>query len=195
MAEELIEIVKNLSTQKFFILLEEGLDGDRLKLINPEGQVVTLVARIFESESSTVSSLKTEGVLTPAQLAALQRYNETFSRLVDSKKAESENKQIDATATRKSSESKKTKTTSSTSRGGIVSQWSSAQLTFYKHKIDPLRPTDQFCITVENEGKYVMTKNEFLSVFNSVVMDPTYRSSGMYKFSETPDFAKAFLKS
>ena len=75
-----------------------------------------------------------------------------------------------------------------------MTHWSNSQFTLYRHKIEPLRPNEQFCITVEGEGDYVISKADFVKLFNNVVMDPVYRSQGIYRSSSTPEEALPFLR-
>lgn len=196
MGESSVEALINLATGKHFILLEEGVVLGRVKVINPEGQILQVTDRIFEPDPIQVSREEFEKFFTAAQLQSLKQYDDDsamrLQREMEERSQAAEEPTRERSAPRSPKRSGQTRTPVGAQR--IVTHWSSSQFTLYKHKIEPLKPNEQFCVSVEGEGDYVISKAEFLKFFNNVVMDQMYRSQGIYKSSPTPEAALPFLR-
>ncbi len=169
-----VKAVKNKKTQKYFIFVEE-VRANQVKLINPAGQVLTVPAEIFEAvEDVTVGDF--DSAFTADQMKAADKIFKSSSK-----------------GTRKTTTRKK-KVKKTTSRTGLGATWSSAKLTFYKFKIEPLDPKQTFKINVDGYGDFEISKEDFQSVFSDVILSKDYVREGSFTFPEFPDKAKKYLK-
>lgn len=209
--EDSVEALKNLTNGKYFILLEEGVIPGRVKVINPEGHIINVADKLFDPDFERITRDEFSKHFTEPQLQALSMFNDESAirmqrelELAQSTQVESTSSSTTSSTSGEAKERVRRTTTKAASKaydprrtqavGRVASEWSSSQLTFYRHKIDPLRPTDQFCVSVDGEGDFVISKMEFLKLFNNVVMDPVYRSQGIFKFQNIPDSAIPFMK-
>ena len=74
-AEISAEALINIATGKHFILLEEGVVLGRVKVINPEGQILQVTDRIFEPDPVQINREEFEKFFTAGQLQALLQYD------------------------------------------------------------------------------------------------------------------------
>ncbi len=192
--------IRNLKSQKMFILVEDEGE-EKIRVINPNGEVLLLSRELFEDTPIQVGTGDLDSFFSQEQLTSLDRYVEKMK--LEDIEAKERDKRIQ-TETFEEHRERDTLGVSrpkrkSTSRkpslpGGIKSSWNASQFVLYRHKIDPLKPKECFCITVEGEGDYVIMKDDFLKIFNDVIMSPSYIREGIFKFPETPDRAKRFLR-
>jgi hypothetical protein len=66
-----------------------------------------------------------------------------------------------------------------------------SRLCFRADVIEPLGDDDRFCVMTP-EGKFVMTKRQFYSVFANVVQTRSYLKHGIYHYPKTPRKADPF---
>lgn len=202
--------VRNIKSQKLFILLED--DGeDKIRVINPNGEVLFIPRELFEDVPVPVSDQDLNSTFTPEQLSSHSKYLEKvrFDELVEKERVAHEKAEHSVTMenihretlsgaqhapTKSKTTDRPRKSRESQGSGGIKATWTADIFVLYRHKIDPLKPKDYFCITVNGEGDYVIQKEDFLKVFNDVVMSYSYSKEGLYKFKETPDRAKKYLR-
>lgn len=202
-----VEALKNERTGKLFIVLDWDSEDNKVKVINPNGDVLDVVKLIFKiDEPVKVAISEYSGAFSEAQIAKLERWEqEQF--------AETERKRLERAA-RVSQSSSSSKTSSAAPRAkagsarkeGLIDrkatsvgrrpavQWASSRLTFYRHRIDALKPNDIFAIQIDGQGTFQITKSEFQRVFNHVVLNSEYRTQGVFHFEEIPEAAKAFIQ-
>ena len=202
MRKEIIEAVRNKQSGKLFVLLDDS-HGVAFKLVNPAGQIVNLPARLFDEEALVLTAGEPDSEITPEQLITMGEFN--------ARAAASAENEIQRLAAPPKAPSVAPSRSSSSSAAGPVRRpkseksksaqyrmppvtWSATRLTFYRHKIQPLAPHQTLCITVDGVGDFEMTKEDFLSAFNDVVMAPSYRSEGIFSYPEVPEKALRFLK-
>ena len=202
---QIIEALRNAKNGKLFICLEACESPGRVRVVNPNGDVLVVMEELFELEPIEITADKIIEVFTAEQLATLQRW------LID-QADEAERIRLNPppvaverpTRSVVSSPSNKPRLPSqrrepknvmiTKARGRVAAEWVCDRLTFYRHRIDPLQLHEQFVVKVEKEGDYQMTKAEFQRVFNNVIMSPTYRASGLFSYTATPPEAAPFLK-
>jgi len=76
----------------------------------------------------------------------------------------------------------------------VSANWASERLCFYRHRIDPLRPAEQFQVKIQGVGTFQITKADFQRVFNNVIMSAQYRSQGLFSYDQIPEAARPFIK-
>lgn len=199
-----VEAVKNERTGKLFIVLDWDVDDNKIKVINPNGDVLDVVKLIFKmDEPVTVSADKFSSSFSPEQLKKLENYEreqfeaEERRRLERAAKASQRpERAASSSGTRKraSRDEGMIDRKASTSGRRPVVQWTSTELTFYKHRIDGLKPNDIFAIAIEGQGLFQITKADFQRVFNNVIMNADYRTQGVFKYAELPEAAKPFIR-
>lgn len=206
-----VEALKNERTGKLFIVLDWDVGDNKVKVINPNGDVLDVVKLIFNmDEPVSVSASNFHSQFSEAQLAKLASWEQDQF-------AEAEKKRLEKAA-RSSQSSKKSPTASSGTKTpraragsarkeGLIdrkanassrrpaAQWESSQLTFFRHRIESLKPNDVFSIVLEGHGTFQITKAEFQRVFNNVIMNAEYRNQGVFKYDEIPEAARAFIQS
>ena len=193
----MLETVRNVRTEKLFIVLERDTLPGRLRVINPDGQIVEVTQLIFDADPIFLNESEKNEKLSEAQLTTfgnLQNEEQQRSNILRDLRQGSA--KTPARSNPRDSETKSTKTRRSgpvDPQTGKVISWESERLTFYRHKIDPLKPGDAFEIKLANNQKLKMTKAKFIQVFNHVVMSAQYRSQGYFTFESIPDEAKDFL--
>ena len=193
-----VEAVRNRKTQKLFIVVDDTLDA-RYRVINPGGEVLTLPDLLFDEDPITVPSAEFDAEFTDSQLSALTKHLE---RQAEADRDAAKSHQAKASrpqATVVEAPAPKRRVSKSTGRGtpgprGIVATWQAPRLAFYRHKIDPLASTQSFRVVVDGTGTFEMTKEEFLAVFNDVVMSPSYRSDGHFSYPQVPPKAMRYKK-
>ena len=203
-----VEALKNERTGKMFIVLDWDIEDNKVKVINPNGDVLDVVKLIFKmDEPLKVQASNYNTAFSEAQVAKLSTWEqEQF--------AESERKRLEKAArasqtTKKKAASSKTakgkatparkeglidrKATSASARRPSV-QWQSSSLTFYRHRIESLKPNDVFSVVIEGKGTFQITKAEFQRVFNNVVMNADYRNQGFFTYEDVPEEARPFIQ-
>jgi len=200
-----VEALVNERTGKFFVVLEwGGSDEGKVKVINPNGDVLDVPTVIFKvDDPRTIDQSKFSEVFTPPQISKIETWQ-------TEQYAEAERQRLQKAA--RSSQSPSSKSPSpkpragSSRREGLIDrnqvssnrrptvQWSSESLVFYRHKIENLKPNDVFAIVIEGHGTLQMTKAEFQRTFNNIIMSSEYRSQGIYRYSEMPEEAWPFIR-
>ena len=168
-----VRAVQNINSGLFFVLVEEALDG-KMTIIHPEGKVLTVPGGLFHPPVM-VEPADFEKYFTTLQLKALSKNKVS--------------KQSSGAVKRKSRSKKKIV------KLGIAAEWSAPNLTFYKHKIDPLYETQSFKIHIESYGVFVITKEEFNRTFNDVVISSSYWREGSFTYKDFPSKAQQFIQS
>jgi hypothetical protein len=199
-----IEIIRNLKTQAWFVLLEE-LPGERYRVVNPTGEALTLPISHFGEEIDVVEGADIATRVTPAQVAAFHRFNQelekTVANLVRQKEADRAERSSPSSSSSSSGSTPRKRNTSKVelpksyyeSKTARVS-WQGAKLTFYRHHIDPLKAHQKFSINVVGTGIFEMTKDQFMSSFSDVILSANYKSTGLFSYDSVPDKAMRFLK-
>lgn len=197
-----IDAVRNRKTGKLFILVDDSL-GTHFRVVNPTGEILTLPDLLFDDEQTVIAEGDAPGAFTEEQLKAFSNYLDAEANAPRPKPApvsasgshgdSPQRKRLASTPSRRSASS-----TSKSSRApgprGVVVTWSSPRLAFYRHKIEPLGSHQSFRVQVDGVGPFEIPKEEFLAVFNDVVMSPSYRREGFFSYPEIPDKARRFLK-
>jgi hypothetical protein len=189
-----VDALKNRKSGRFFILLEDQLRGGQVRVINATGHAVVIPRELFETDAVQIAQEDFAANFEREQILGLQRFRER-----QLEQAHSEQDRVVKERTKRS--------TSGTSRtsgaktitrggatGGIVDRWQSPKLTFYRHRIGPLRSQDRFAVTVSGVGEFVMSRDEFEREFNEVIMSKGYRQEGFYSYSKPPEHAMKFLR-
>lgn len=200
-----VEALINERTGKYFVVLEwGGSDEGKIKVINPNGDVLDVPTVIFKiDDPRIVEQAKFVELFSPAQISKLEtwqaeqyaeaervrlqkaaRASQSGSTKVVSPRPRSGSSRLEGLIDRKQS---------SGSRRATV-QWSADGLVFYRHKIENLRPNDVFAIVIEGRGTLQMSKAEFQRVFNNIIMSSEYRSQGIYRYQDIPEEALPYLK-
>lgn len=200
-----VEALVNERTGKFFVVLEwGGSDEGKVKVINPNGDVLDVPTVIFKvDDPRTIEQSKFAEIFTAAQIAKIETWQ-------TEQYAESERQRLQKAARASQSPSSKSPSpkprAGSSRREGLIDrnqissnrrptvQWSSESLVFYRHKIENLKPNDVFAIVIEGHGTLQMTKAEFQRTFNNIIMSSEYRSQGIYRYSEMPEEALPFIR-
>lgn len=199
-----VDAVKNERTEKLFIVLDWDAGDNKLKVINPKGDVLDVVKLIFKmDERLKIPAADFERTFSSAQLAKLDRWEQEQFAMEEKKRLEraaraSQTSSASSGTPRARRASSRTEglidRKASTSGRRPAAQWSSNELTFYRHHIDKLRDNDIFAIAIEGHGTFQITKSEFQRVFNNVIMDPEYRTQGVYRYRDFPPEAQPFTK-
>lgn len=207
-----VEAIKNERTGKLFIVLDWDVGDNKLKVINPNGDVLDVIKLIFKmDEPIKVQASKFHSDFTEAQVAKLARWEQDQFEEIERKKLEKAARSSQKSRVAKTKPAGGAKTprarAGSTRKEGLidrkvtasgkrpVAQWEASQLTFFRHRIESLKPNEVFSIVLEGQGTFQITKSEFNRVFNNVVMNAEYRNQGVFKYDEIPEAAKAFIQS
>ena len=200
-----VEALVNERTGKFFVVLEwGGSDEGKVKVINPNGDVLDVPTVIFKvDDPRTIDQSKFAEIFTSPQIAKLETWQ-------TEQYAEAERQRLQKAARASQSPSSKSPSpkprAGSSRREGLIDrnqvssnrrptvQWSSESLVFYRHKIENLKPNDVFAVVIEGHGTLQMTKAEFQRTFNNIIMSSEYRSQGIYRYREMPEEALPFIK-
>ncbi|MEI6832879.1 MAG: hypothetical protein WCL28_02715 [bacterium] len=200
-----VEALINERTGKYFVVLEwGGSDDGKIKVINPNGDVLDVPSLIFKvDDPRTVEQSKFSEVFSPSQIAKLETWQSDQYAVAERQRLQraarvSQTSSSKPSAPRPRAGSSRTeglidRKQSSASRRPTV-QWSADTLVFYRHKIENLKPNDVFAIVIEGRGTLQMTKAEFQRNFNNIIMSPEYRTQGIYRYQEIPDEALPFIK-
>lgn len=199
-----VEALKNERTGKMFIVLDWDIEDNKVKVINPNGDVLDVVKLIFKmDEPLKVQASNYTTSFSEAQVAKLASWEQDQFAEAEKKRLE---KAARASQTKKKPKaSAKTKATAARKEGLIdrkasasarrpAVQWASATLTFYRHRIEALKPNDVFAVLIEGQGTFQITKAEFQRVFNNVVMNADYRTQGFFKYEQVPEEAHPFIE-
>ena len=194
--EQPIDAVRNRKTLRLFIVVDDTLDR-RYKVVNPSGEVLILPDLLFEEDPITVTPDQFATEFTPEQLAAFAEHSEKAAVQAALAKAAAARAPEPRRVVAEPAKRPKTKrqATPVQSRRGLGASWTAPRLTFYKHKIEPLHPKQSFKITVEGNGEFELTKEEFVAQFNDVMMSPSYRSDGLYTYPQIPEKMQRYRKS
>lgn len=190
----------NKKNQAKFILLEENSSGV-CTVINPSGEILNIGVHLFLEEPVFLDEDSEE--LTEKQLEKYKSYQDKLEELDLRRQREEQllkeklklaSSPPKVEGSRRRSSSRSSSISSKTVLKGVVTSWKSGNLTFYKHKIEPLKPEQCFAIYIENVGKFECSKRDFLSNFNEVVISFTYKNEGFYTFNSIPEKAYRFIK-
>ena len=193
-----IEVLKNNRSGKLFVIVDDR-HADKVKVINPLGKSMFMPWDLFDDETIYLNADEAQEQLSAEQLEALETLNEQALLQVEMQaKAQTrklnEPKAASVPRPRNSSSSKPRKNPKEHMRG-LAASWKSARLTFYRHHIEPLGPNQSFRIDIDGFGTIQMTRQEFQTAFNDVVMSSSYRSDGIYSYEQVPEKARRFLRS
>jgi hypothetical protein len=195
-----VEVVKNLKSGKMFILVDSN--DSRLQVITPEGKMASLPEKIFDEEPLLLENDQIQVELSGEQITA-------FEKLSKSDEIEAKNRAEDKELKAAADAAAETRQVASSSgpakprakrkpkadpRTGIAARWKAPRLSFYRNHIDPLGPKQSFIITVNESDQYQMTKAQFESTFNEVVMSKTYIREGLFTYDAIPEKASQYLK-
>jgi len=189
-----IEAVRNRKTQRLFIIVDDTL-GARYKVINPAGEMLILPDLLFDEDPIPVPGNEANDHFTPEQLTAFEEYS---TKAAEQARIEASRPKPPPTV-HKVEPSKPRPTARKVQkhvpvRGGLAAQWNSPRLTFYKNRIEPLSGKQSFRITIDGVGTFEMTKDEFTTNFNDVVMSPSYRADGLFTYPELPEKVRRYQK-
>jgi hypothetical protein len=191
--ETTYDVVRNRKTSKMFLVLDDS-HGDRYELMTPAGDVKILPSVLFDGEPVTIKESE-----VPADLVQALRDRE--QRIIDAERlaAERERQAKLAPARKtivpaKKAPRRRSQKQPEKGQPGVKAVWKSDRLTFYRHKISPLKFNQKFRIEFYEGGAFEITKAEFESHFNDVVMSPSYRSEGHYSYSQFPEKARKYMK-
>jgi hypothetical protein len=201
---EKVDAVKNERTEKLFIVLDWNAGDNKVKVINPTGDVLDVVCLIFKmDEPLVVASSGYKTSFSEAQLNKLEKW-ESEKYIYEEKKRLERSARASQKPTSTKASSTRTKTSvarkegivdrkASTSGRRPSAHWEATDLVFYRHRIDMLKPNDIFAISIENVGVFQITKADFQRVFNNVVMNPEYRTQGTFRYLEIPEVAMPYI--
>lgn len=207
MSADFVSAVRNLKTGKYFIVLDET--PERYRVINPEGQIVNVPAALFEEVESAINIEQNDvagNYFSSSQMDCYRQYQQDLQRRAEQeKRAESVQKRAEnrihqyhessRSSSRTKSQSTSRKSPSPTSgRTGIGATWSGAGLVFYRPQIDRLSDRQSFRVIVDGIGEFVMTKNDFQTVFADVILSPQYKADGFFSYRDVPEKALKFLQ-
>ena len=159
-----IEIVQNKSNKNLFFIFLEEVDGNHIKIISPEGNVISRDLELFSGPLSvsfnTMADLVKSGI-TEQQIKALEKYNSSLY----SEPLELSNNHI----------------------------WRYARLTFNRYKIEKLKPDQYFTIVVIPPGvSFKMTRREFEDSAPNIVRSESYQDLGSYNCKNLPAWVLRF---
>lgn len=192
-----IEALRNPRTGKLFIALEHEVAPGKVRVINPDGNILDVSAVIFDMDDpQLVQPQDVSSSFSDKQISAYQTYQREQTERV--KNIERNRSHVRAPDSRDTVRSAPPRTreakAKSSSRSARRVEWESDVLVFYRHYVEPLRDQDIMVIRVTGTGVLEMTKSQFLRVFNFVVMSHEYRANGSYRFETMPEDAKQFLR-
>lgn len=192
---EPIEALVNKQTKKFFILLDDS-KFPKMKVIIPSGEVKDLPEAIFNEDPELIEPSEVPAKFTSEQLDGLIAYRVQQDELAKQIEAEKARKQ--ELLQQKISSPRPVKKTRSApqdyGRSVIAARWETPRLTFYKHRIEPLRGKQSFEITIDGHGVYEISKDDFQKDFNDVIMNSQYRTEGIFTYAEIPDKMMKYKK-
>lgn len=191
-----IDAVRNRKNLKLFIVIDDSLEL-RYKVINPSGEVLILPDLLFEDDPVIVQPEEATIEFSAEQLAAYAEHLKKAAAQAEAAKLaalrpEPPRRVVAEPAPRP--RAKRQPSTPPQTRRGLAASWSAPRLTFYKHKIEPLHPKQSFKITVEGNGDFEITKEDFMAHFNDVIMSPSYRADGLFTYPQIPDKALRYRK-
>ncbi len=191
-----IDAVRNRKNLKLFIVIDDSLEL-RYKVINPSGEVLILPDLLFEDDPVIVQPEEATIEFSAEQLAAYAEHLKKAAAQAEADKLaalrpEPPRRVVAEAAPRP--RAKRQPSTPPQTRRGLAASWSAPRLTFYKHKIEPLHPKQSFKITVEGNGDFEITKEDFMAHFNDVIMSPSYRADGLFTYPQIPDKALRYRK-
>lgn len=201
-----VEALKNERTGKMFIVLDWDIDDNKVKVINPNGDVLDVVKLIFRmDEPLKVQASNYSTSFSEAQIAKLSSWEQDQFAEAERKRLEKAARASQTKKKAKTSAGAKAKATPARKEGLIdrkanasarrpAVQWASSTLTFYRHRIESLKANDVFSVLIEGQGTFQITKAEFQRVFNNVVMNADYRTQGFFKYDEVPEEARPFIQ-
>ena len=175
-----VRAVKNLNSGRFFALVHEEPD-QKMVIINPKGDILTVPGGLF-ADPEPVTSEAFADYFTSEQIAA---FGKAFGR----GKGKSAGSKPGPSRPKRPVKKKKVE-----KQYGVGAEWNSGRLTFYKHKIEPLSETQSFKIYLEDAGVFMITKADFLRMFNDVVISNDYWEEGSFTYRELPEKAKKFIR-
>lgn len=185
--------LKNKKTGNYFIYLEDIIE-DKIKLINPQGEIINISLNLFEDQFFNISMDKLNNYFTKEQIETYLKYNQKLEELNNLIKANSKpiQKIINPKyyKTQRHSDKPKDKIIISNPK----KSWSSSKLIFYRHYIDALKDNQYFSIVVENIGTFKMSKKEFINNFSEVIISEKYKVNGFYIYEQIPQKAYKFLE-
>jgi hypothetical protein len=182
--EQSIPAVRNIHTKVIFVLVD-GSSIHKTTIINPEGKLLTVPQGLFE-EVFHVKEIDFEKHFTTHQIQAIGKY---FKKNHQKSTTKTTSARVLVPKKRPVTAFKKPAYIPSTV---AVCEWTSPRLTFYKHKIDPLRDDQFFRIHLEDGRSYKMKKADFLRDFNEVVVSDEYWKEGAYSYKELPEKVDKF---
>jgi len=180
-------VLKNQKSSKYFIIIDDDLPSFKVRVVNPSGDIINLPKTLFHPEIIEIDSSKFLKNLNEKQIDAYTHYQDRQKLLASSNRTTSRHQ-----IKKKSSKQYRSKNPRET--GGIRTTWKSLKLTFYKHKIAPLKSKDRFIILTEEKGKLIMSRSEFEQTFSEVLLAKEYRIDGFFSYHTFPEKAKKFLK-
>ncbi len=195
--------VKHKKSQQVFALLEDGI-GSKMRVVGPDGRVLLMDESEFHEDYLDVNPGNATQLLSLEQVEEAAKYfglekkrQEITLKAEKSRQQFPEPKGMMQTASLSRvqngpAKSRTRKTSQPSRRFAKELSWASAQLSFYRHKIEPLGPKDSFVVTVDGIGKFRFLKEQFDANFSDIRMDPKYREYGIFAFSEIPDRALKF---
>ena len=196
-----IEALRNLRNGKLFICLEAAESPGKVKVINPEGSTLVVMEELFDLEPVMVQVAEQTRHFTSAQIEALEKYRKEQAELAQWRRDNPQRVILDDPEDRAERRGSSTPTERKPRKklapllnvkGRVVAEWKADGLTFYRHRIEPLREIESFVVHVEGQGSFKMTKAEFQRVFNNVVMSAAYRTHGIFTYPSIPAEAEAF---
>lgn len=194
-ADNTIDAVRNRKTQRLFIVVDDTIDA-RYKVINPAGETLVLSDLLFDEDPVQVAPEDVEKHFSPEQMKALEEH---ITKLAEQARLEASRPKPPPEVRRVASEPKARPTARKVQkhvpvRGGLAAQWNAPRLTFYKNRIEPLSGKQSFRVTVDGVGTFEMTKDDFMTSFNDVVMSPSYRSDGLFTYPDIPEKVRRYQK-
>jgi hypothetical protein len=196
-----IEALRNRRNGKLFVCLEAAESPGKVKVINPEGSTLIVLEELFDLEPVMVQVNDQAEHFTAAQIEALEKYRKEQAELAQWRRDNPQRVILDDPEERAERRSSSTPSERKPRKklapllnvkGRVVAEWKADVLTFYRHRIEPLRDIESFVVHVEGQGSFKMTKAEFQRVFNNVVMSSAYRTHGIFKYPSIPAEAENF---
>lgn len=211
---EFVEGLRNRKTQKLFICLEASSSPGKVRVVNPSGDVLVVMEELFDLEPVEVPLDNLAEFFTDEQVNSWRVYlaDEAERRRIDAaREARTPTSRVESTqrsgtsGSGRSGESRVVAPRIPRARkeasvpvkvvpGRVSANWASERLCFYRHRIDPLRPAEQFQVKIQGVGTFQITKADFQRVFNNVIMSAQYRSQGLFSYDQIPEAARPFIK-
>ncbi len=188
----MIDFIRNRKTGQWFVLLEE-LGHGGLRVITPTGDLVRLPESLFDLDAvESCDETQPDARISPQQTEKLTQ----ITLQEDAAAARhAERQQLEAERLRRAPEPAKRK--ERPKREPTLSKstsWKSDHLVFWRHYIEPLRDKDFFRVEIHGRGTFKITKSDFQRIFNEVVMSPSYRQEGVYRYHEVPEKALVYFE-